>query len=238
MSHIHFVANDPARERLLQLGERTDAIHVIGSPDVDVMNSPDLPRIEDVRQRYGFDFQDYGILLFHPVTSELPDLRRQIRVIVDEVIQSGMNYVVIYPNNDHGTDTILEEYERLRGLPQIRIYPSMRFEYFLTLLRHARFVLGNSSAGIREAPHYGVPALNLGTRQNNRVRCATVMDVPVIEPALLAEAMAGVNLIPRQSAALFGHGDSAQRFHEIVAGEGFWQRDTQKFFVDRTVTCG
>jgi UDP-N-acetylglucosamine 2-epimerase (hydrolysing) len=234
LSNLHFVANDEARERLLQLGERADAIQVIGSPDVDVMNSANLPTIDAVRERYGFDFQDYGILLFHPVTSELSDLRRQIGVVVDEVLESGRNYVVIYPNNDHGTDTILEAYQRLRDVPGIRIYPSMRFEYFLTLLRHARIILGNSSAGIREAPHYGVPAVNLGTRQNNRVRSDMVLDVPITAPAVKAAIDQALNM-PRSPQALFGHGNSAERFHDIVGAEAFWARDKQKYFVDRAM---
>lgn len=237
LAHMHFVANDTAQERLLQLGERADSIHVIGSPDVDVMNSGNLPSLDDVRQRYDLSFADYAILIFHPVTSEVADLRRQIGIVVDQVIASDRNYVVIYPNNDHGTDAILEEYERLRGRSSVRIYPSMRFEYFLTLLKNARFILGNSSAGIREAPHYGVPAFNLGSRQNNRVRCETVVNLP-IEPEAIAAAIAGVDSLPRRTQSLFGHGNSAERFHTIVRQEDFWASDRQKFFVDRAVTCG
>lgn len=237
LAHMHFVANDTAQERLLQLGERADSIHVIGSPDVDVMNSGNLPSLDDVRQRYDLSFADYAILIFHPVTSEVADLRRQIGIVVDQVIASGRNYVVIYPNNDHGTDAILEEYERLRGRSSVRIYPSMRFEHFLTLLKNARFILGNSSAGIREAPHYGVPAFNLGSRQNNRVRCETVVNLP-IEPEAIAAAIAGVDSLPRRTQSLFGHGNSAERFHTIVRQEDFWASDRQKFFVDRAVTCG
>lgn len=234
LSHIHFVANDTAKTRLTQLGEREESIHVIGSPDIDVMNSDSLPTIAEVRRRYDFDFGDYAILMFHPVTSELGDLRRQIRIIVDQVIASEMNYVVIYPNNDHGTDYILEEYERLKNLSRVRIYPSMRFEYFLTLLKHASFMMGNSSAGVREAPHFGIPTLNLGSRQNNRVKCDSVVDV-AIESETIARAIKCAREIPRSPRALFGHGDSAERFHTIVSNPVFWQGETQKYFVDRVM---
>jgi UDP-N-acetylglucosamine 2-epimerase (hydrolysing) len=236
LANIHFVANETAGERLLQLGERTDAIHVIGSPDVDVMNSKSLPSLDDVRRRYDFPFTEYAILIFHPVTSEAEDLRRQIAIVVDQVIASGRDYIVIYPNNDHGTDTILDEYKRLRDRSNMRIYPSMRFEYFLTLLKNAHFILGNSSAGIREAPHYGVPALNLGSRQNNRVRCETVVDLP-IEPEAIAKAIAGAEDLPRRFQSLFGQGNSAERFQAIISQDGFWARDRQNFFVDRALTC-
>src|ERR1035441_673221 len=98
LSHIHFVANDLAKVRLSQLGEREDVIYVIVSPDIDVMNSDALPPLQSVQTHYGFDFSAYGILMFHPVTSDLGNLRRHIGTVVDQVIASGLNFIVIYPN--------------------------------------------------------------------------------------------------------------------------------------------
>src|SRR5688572_28203916 len=71
MSHLHFVSNAEARRRLVQLGEDPDTVFVIGSPDVDVMTSPDLPSLEDVKRHYEIAFSNYGILAFHPVTTSL-----------------------------------------------------------------------------------------------------------------------------------------------------------------------
>lgn len=232
LSHIHFVANDIAKKRLIQLGEATDTIHLIGSPDIDVMNSSSLPIIKEVKNYYNFDFCNYSILLFHPVTTELSYLREHIRILVDAVIASGLNYIVIYPNNDPGTEIILEEYIRLHNNPKIKIYPSMRFEYFLITLKNADFIIGNSSAGIREAPHFGIPAINLGTRQKNRVKCDLVLDVDIkskdIENALLQS-----RVMPRYSRAIFGNGNSAEFFYDILKNPSFWNRSTQKYFVDQ-----
>lgn len=232
LSHAHFVANAEARTRLIQLGEQQDSVFEIGSPDIDVMNSDALPTLAEIKQRYEMGFDHYGILIFHPVTSELDDLRRQIQVVVDRLIASERNYVVIYPNNDHGTDIILEDYRRLKGNPHFRIYPSMRFEFFLSLLKNADFIIGNSSAGVREAPHFGVPTINLGSRQNARVRCATVLDIP-IEGAAIDQALRTAERMPRQAESLFGEGNSAARFHKIIAEVEFWQLPAQKYFVNR-----
>jgi len=234
LSHVHFVANEQARARLMQLGEHDESIHVIGSPDIDVMCSPELPSLEEVRRRYEIGFSDYAVLMFHPVTSELDTLGEQVRVLVDEVVRSARNYVAIYPNNDHGTDIILREYERLGMLPNFRVFPSMRFEYFLSLLRNADFMIGNSSAGVREAPHFGVPALNLGSRQNNRVKCPTVLDVPMERDAIAA-AIARASALPRTPHSMFGDGGSASRFLSILRNANFWKTRTQKYFVDRIV---
>lgn len=232
LSHIHFVANEEAKARLVQLGEVSNTVHVIGSPDVDVMNSNALPSIEEVKNYYGFDFTEYSVLMFHPVTTEQDDLQRQISTVVDQVIKSGLNYVVIYPNNDLGTDIILGEYRKLAGLRTMRIYPSMRFEYFLTLLKNARFLIGNSSAGVREAPHFGVPAINLGTRQHNRVQCNSVLNVEIKADQIL-RAIEDVEAKPRQMHTLFGNGGSDEHFYRILKSREFWNIKTQKTFVDR-----
>ena len=62
---------------------------------------------------------------------------------------------MVYPNNDNGSKIILKELQRVRGQENFRLFPSLRFEYFLTLLKNAEFIIGNSSAGVREAPYYG-----------------------------------------------------------------------------------
>lgn len=238
LSHLHFVSNQTALKRLLQLGEAAASIRIIGSPDVDVMNSRDLPDLHEVRRYYGIDFPEYAILLFHPVTTDIKDLRRQVRELVDEVLASGKDFVVLYPNNDLGTNSILEEYERFRGVPRIALFPSMRFEYFLTLMKNARYIMGNSSAGIREAPHFGVPTINLGSRQKNRVVTASVLNV-LPTAAEIRLAMKKALELPRVAIELFGNGTSAAAFHEALLNPTTWSTATQKYFVDRSpCTCG
>lgn len=231
LSHVHFVANDLAKKRIIQLGEIPDSIHIIGSPDVDVMNSDSLPSIAEVRSRYGLCYDKYSILMFHPVTTEVKELHNQIKTVVDEVIASEKNYIVIYPNNDHGSNIILREYARLENLENIKIFPSMRFEYFLTLLKNADYIIGNSSAGVREAPHFGVPAINLGTRQQNRVKCSLVIDT-AFNSIQIKEAIARSDQLIRTPQALFGNGNSANQFCEILDSSKFWNIDKQKHFVD------
>jgi UDP-N-acetylglucosamine 2-epimerase (hydrolysing) len=233
MSHIHFVSNEDAKTRLLQLGESKDSIHIIGSPDVDVMNSKSLPDLAEVKRYYNIQFSPYAILLFHPVTTEFRDMRRQVSVLVDEVLASGQNFVVLYPNNDHGTEIILEEYERLRNQPRIAMYPSMRFEYFLSLLKHSQYILGNSSSSIREAPHFGVPTIKLGSRQNNRVSTESVLNAEVTAEAI-RDALVKVRDVPRVPKELFGSGNSAEGFHQALLNPATWSAGTQKCFIDRS----
>jgi UDP-N-acetylglucosamine 2-epimerase (hydrolysing) len=234
LSHVHFVANNSAKTRIIQLGEVSEHIHVIGSPDIDIMNSGQLPSLEEVKKRYSFKYDSYAILMFHPVTTELEQLESQIKIVIDEVIKSEKNYVVIYPNNDHGTDVILREFSRLEKRRNFSIYPSMRFEYFLTLLKNASFIIGNSSAGVREAPHYGVPAINLGSRQNNRVVSDLILNVDFVacDISKAIQVCTHIEKIPHE---IFGSGNSANLFHQVMKDIAVWGNSTQKTFVDRDV---
>lgn len=231
LSHFHFVANEKAGLRLAQLGEEGSTIFVVGSPDIDIMLSSSLPGVSDVRDRYDIPFEKYSIMIFHPVTTELESLERQAEELVSAVIESRDNYVVIYPNSDHGSSIIFRQYERLRGIDRIKIYPSLRFEYFLSLLKNAQYIIGNSSAGVREAPYYGVPTINVGTRQHKRVDGPTIINCHS-DRNDIAEAIDRVAEVRREPSRLFGVEGSAERFIEAIKPETIWKRSSQKTFVD------
>jgi len=230
LSHIHFVSNNEARNRLIQMGEVPDSIFVIGSPDIDVMLSDQLPKISAVREKYDIPFQDYGIFIYHPVTTEVNELTAHIHEVVDALIESKMKYVIIYPNNDIGADIILHELKRLEGMPDFRMIPSMRFEHFLSLLKNAKVIMGNSSAGIREAPVYGVPTINIGTRQLNRFEYESIINVDYNRSSIL-EALKN---LPRSvtPSLHFGKGESAKLFFKELNNESLWKTSRQKQFVD------
>ena len=233
MSHIHFVANELASRRLLQLGERPETIHVIGSPDIDLMLAPHLPAIDEVKRYYDIRFVEYGVAIFHPVTTDLDDTSLSAKAIVDAMIEGGREYVVIYPNNDEGCERIFAEYDRLEGNPRFKLIPSMRVEYFLVLLRNARFLLGNSSAGIRECPVFGVPAINVSSRQMGRATAECVLNVPGTGAAVRAAVDAmWESRISFQPDMHFGAGNSAALFMATLAKEEFWAVSTQKLFND------
>jgi len=234
LSHIHFVANNQAKKRLIQMGESKNSIFVIGSPDIDVMNSKSLPSINEVKKRYEIKFKNYAILLFHPVTTELNSLKDQISQLVSGVIQSNRNYIVIYPNNDNGSQLILNEYERLRNKKNFKIFPSIRFEYFLTLLQNVDFVIGNSSAGIREAGVYGRPVINIGTRQKNRTRNKNIINLSKCSVKSILKAIDEARKKKIQPKHEFGHGNSSKKFFEIIIKDNTWKIPLQKQFIDLT----
>jgi len=231
MSHIHLVSNDNAKKRLLQLGEHKDNIFIIGSPDLDMMTSNELPSINEVRDRYNINFDEYAVFMYHPVTTEVDDLSKNIRETIDALIESNINYIVIYPNNDLGSEIILKEFERLGQSVNFKVFPSVRFECFLTLLKNSKFMVGNSSAGVREVPFYGKPTINLGSRQNKRSDACSIINVSEVKEDIL-KALELAKTSTFEPIQEFGKGNSDELFFEIICSKRTWDISKQKIFID------
>lgn len=235
-SHFHFVANDEAKKRVLQLGEPDDNIFVIGSPDIDIMHSSELPLLEEVKEHYQIPFDSYSILMYHPVTTETDRLAQNVKHVVDAVLESDRNFVVIYPNNDEGSSIILDAYTRFEKKENIRIFPSIKFESFLTLLRHCACILGNSSAGVREAGVYKCTAIDLGNRQQGRYtpgKHKNLMHSTESKIDILEALDAASRLLNTEDDTMhFGTGDSSTRFMKVISKPSFWSITIQKQFID------
>ena len=231
LSHVHYVSNVEAKNRLMQMGELPEAIAIIGSPDVDIMFSDQLPELEEVKSYYDINFEEYAICMFHPVTTEVDLLKDQIHALKDAMIESGKNYLIIYPNNDHGSSIILDAWKSIESHEQFRILPSLRFEYFLVALKYASFMIGNSSAGVREAPYYGIPSINIGSRQLNRVTSSAVVNVDSNKKEIL-EAIVNLPEERFEIENTFGTGNSATLFKESLESDSLWNLNHQKQFLD------
>lgn len=232
MSHVHFVSNESAKNRLMQMGELSESIFTIGSPDVDIMFSNNLPDLKTAKDYYEIPFDTYAVVMFHPVTTEAKEMQQYANDFVASLLEDTHNYVVIFPNNDLGSNTILQAYEKLKNNNRFRIFPSLRFEYFLTLLKKAQFIIGNSSAGIREAPYYGLPIINIGTRQQNRALNADIINVDY-EKSNIQNALSIIDTHKTQASQNdFGQGNSAQLFLQSLEKNDIWKLNHQKQFRD------
>lgn len=227
----HFVSSEAAARRVRALGEPEETIHVIGSPELDFHARPSGVTLDEVRQRYAIPFAEYGIVTFHPVTSEQDTIGRQAADLFGALADSGRAFVVIAPNNDPGSAEI---FDVLEGLPKnrFRLLPSMRFAHFSELMKNAACMVGNSSAGVREAPFLGLPSLDIGTRQSNRSDAPSVVACEAEDRAVILDFLR--NHWGRETAphAGFGQGTAAQRFVETLAQSRFWTLSLQKAFRD------
>lgn len=231
MSHIHFVSNTEAKKRVLQLGENSESIKIIGSPDIDLMKSSFLKPLKDVKKRYDINFRgSYAIAIFHPVTTDTENLRSHINIFVSALIKSKKKYIVILPNNDLGSSFIFEEYKRLKNNKRFKIFPSIRFEYFIVLLKNSNFIIGNSSCGIIEAPVFGIPTVNVGKRQNKRTKNKNIIHCEVIEEDELLLKIKKAENLKIAPVDLFGNGNSNEKFLKEINKSSVWKVNLQKEF--------
>ncbi|BAO74399.1 UDP-N-acetylglucosamine 2-epimerase [Winogradskyella sp. PG-2] len=231
LSHIHYTSNDEAKKRLMQMGELEQSIFTIGSPDVDIMFSDNLPDLNEVKRYYQIDYKTFGLAMFHPVTTEIDTIETKANQFVEALISSDENYVIIYPNNDLGSKHILKAYEKLQDNLRFKIFPSLRFEYFLTLLKNSKFIIGNSSAGVREAPYYSVSTINIGNRQLNRANSSKIINVPC-EKSQILEALNNLSKTSNAITETFGKGNSAKLFLDSLESSKVWSINHQKQFKD------
>lgn len=237
-SHIHFVANKDAYNRIIQLGENSKSIFEIGSPDIDALLSEDLPDLQSVKNHYGIPFENYAIFIFHPVTTEIDNLKFQIEIICDALVESEKNFILIKSNNDTGSEIIDEKLTELEDLQNFAYFPSIKFESFITLLKNSEFIIGNSSAGVREAQYFNLPSINIGTRQKNRSNSRNIKNIDV-DKKLILEAIQWANDYAKNVPDLihtkeFGDGQSANLFMKQLLKNDFWNIPIDKTFQDLT----
>lgn len=227
----HFVSSEAAARRVMALGEAPESIHIIGSPELDFHARPSGVTLDQVQARYDIPFDDYGIAVFHPVTSEQDTIGAQAAGLFGALEASGRNFVVIAPNNDPGSAEIFSVLDRLPRA-RFRVLPSMRFAHFSELMKNAACMVGNSSAGVREAPFLGLPSLDVGSRQTNRAEAPSVVACEAGDRVAILEFLQSQWGRPADQHEGFGTGSAAERFVEVLSRPSFWDLSLQKAFRD------
>lgn len=177
-AHIHFAATEKSRQRIIKLGENPSYTFNVGSPSIDTINSLDYYPKEKIFKMYGLDpNKKLIILLQHPVTTEIDQVFSQISQSIAAIRDVDRRFksqsIAIYSNNDAGGRLIVKKLKS----SGIKVFPHIVFENFLRLMKVAGVLVGNSSAGIHEAPSFGLPVVNIGSRQQFRERGINVIDV-------------------------------------------------------------
>jgi len=178
LAHIHFVATEESAKRISSMGENPSRIFVVGAPGLDDIFD-DLLSPQEIAAKYNLDLSKPVILLVqHPVVTEVDDAPRQIRETLEAIVELKYQTIVIYPNVDAGGRrmiSVIKEYEK--KYPFIKAYKNLPRRDFLSIMKIASVMVGNSSSGIIEAPSFKIPVVNIGTRQKHRQRANNVIDV-------------------------------------------------------------
>lgn len=234
LSNFHFVANDISKKRLIQMGEKEKNIFVVGSPDIDIMLFDKLDTLKNVKSRYNIMYKNYAICIYHPVTTNLDETRNDIKVLMKALSNSNENYIIIYPNNDMGSEYIIEEYKEYENNLNFTFFKSLKFEDFIVLLKNCKFVIGNSSVGIRECGVVSIPSINLGSRQNLRINNNeqfNIQSLATFNEKDILNSISKVNNYRIQD-TYFGKGNSGELIEKILQRKEIWKEKVQKNFID------
>lgn len=177
-AHIHFPATRKSAERIIKMGEDEWRVHIVGSPALDTILSEALLSSEVLTERFGLDLSQPLILLIqHPVTTQVDKAPKQMRETLEAIVELNHPTVLIYPNSDAGGRRMIEVIKEYEGHPFIKTFKSLPRKEYLSLAKIASVMVGNSSSGIIDAPSFGLPAVNIGIRQEGRERGNNVIDV-------------------------------------------------------------
>jgi len=177
-SDFHFVANSEALNQVLSLGAKNENSFIVGAPDLDIIRKKEYTPIDELRKKYHIDSGKPLILVsYHPVTNEEQKNAENMNILCESLLELETPCIITYPNADAGGRqmiNVLEEYKRNKNFS---IYTHIPYADYLGLMSIANAICGNSSAGIIESPSFQLPAVNIGSRQNERIRAKNVIDV-------------------------------------------------------------
>ena len=189
LAHVHFTTNEQATNRILAMGEEPWRVHTVGFPAIDLISEGRYAQTDEVVARLGLDLAR-PIVLFtqHSVTTEFEQAAAQVRPSVEALkglAGEGVQVVATYPNNDVGGRMIVAGLESLAAaaVADVQVHRSLGRHLYhgvLALAREPRMrvaCVGNSSSGIKETPAFGCPTVNIGSRQEGRLRGSNVLDV-------------------------------------------------------------
>jgi UDP-hydrolysing UDP-N-acetyl-D-glucosamine 2-epimerase len=182
-SHLHYVANEVYGARVCQMGEEKWRVCICGEPGLDNLHRQSVMSVTELAADIGVDTsKPTALVTYHPVTLERDDLDWQISELMtaldDASSRYDLQYVITYPNADVGYDRIIEAWDRfIDGRADRILIKSLGQSRYLSALNSMSMMIGNSSSGLVEAPSFNMPVVNIGTRQQGRMRGKNVIDV-------------------------------------------------------------
>jgi len=225
LAHLHFVTNQESYDRVIRLGEQSFRVYNTGNPGLDrLIQVPNLSAAE-LSARLGFEITEgepFILVIQHVISTEIEQAYNQMEATLNAVRELGIKTVLSYPNSDAGGQQLIKAIQKFDGLPFFYTAKNIPRLEFVNLMRKAGCMLGNSSAGILEAPLLKLPVINVGNRQKGRLHAENVQFVPhevdsikaAVKRALFDKAYRAQ--VGRCSNP-YGYGHSSQRIADILA---------------------
>lgn len=238
LAHIHFVTNALAHDRILRMGEDPKYVFTVGCPELEGLDEEDQDISSDNVNALGVGSpidirQPFTIIMHHPVTTEASQNREHTTALLKAVNDSGVQALWFWPNVDAGTDDVAKAIRVFREheqIPRIHFAKYVSPQMFIALLKRSAAIIGNSSAGIKEASFLGLPTVNVGSRQNGRLRGPNVVDVDYDVAALKKAIIQQSGHGPFPHSDIYAKPDCSKKIAEVLATVPLY---VQKQFRDR-----
>ena len=225
LAHLHLVTNWESKERILRLGEQPFRIFNVGNPGLDRLLEVPVIDAEELSRRLGFaitEGEPLIMLIQHVISTEIDHAYEQMQTTLEAVKELGIKTVLSYPNSDAGGQQMIQAIREYEPLPFLHTAKNIPRLEFVNLMRRASCLLGNSSAGILEAPLLKLPVINVGNRQRGRLHAENVEFVAhdkdqIIQAIRRAVFDQGYRKVVAGCSNPYGDGQSSARIAEILA---------------------
>ena len=208
-SHYHFAANEDAKNRLIKMGEFPDKVFKVGCPSIDAILN--VENDDKILEKYSLK-NNFFIMLQHPVTTEIDSSESQIRISLDALVESNVDALIILPNNDAGFSKIINSIKN----SNLKHVETLSLKDYVNLLKRSRGLIGNSSSGIHETATFNVPTINIGSRQQGRLRSNNVIDVNHNKEEIIQAINKCLMIKNKVYHKIYGEGDSADKIVDLL----------------------
>jgi len=234
LAHLHLTSAEEHTRRIVAMGEEAWRVHTVGAPGLDRFRGMMLLSRAELARQLGLPSEGRWLLVtFHPVTLEYERTGEHVDELLAALDKVDAALAITYPNADTGGRLIIDRLEEFAARrPRARLVPSLGEQAYVSLLRHADAMVGNSSSGLIEAPSFGLPVVNIGSRQRGRLRGPNVIDVGEHRDEILAAIARALapGLKERLAAAPnpYGDGQAAPRILRVLRETPLDRRLIQK----------
>lgn len=237
MSHLHFVAAEDYRRRVIQLGEQPESVFNVGSFGLDHLPGLDISKREELEEEIGVSLDSEVFLItFHPVTLSRNSFEQVNQFC--HALEKFPNATMVITGTNADTDGLqvrkkLQEFAASRS-GQTLVVESLGQRRYLSLMHHASAVIGNSSSGLLEAPAVGVPTVNVGNRQKGRLTAPSVISCGETTEEIVAAITKAISSGHRELSAMkstpYGKPGAARRMLDVLKKADLSGLVTKRFY--------
>jgi UDP-hydrolysing UDP-N-acetyl-D-glucosamine 2-epimerase len=228
LAHIHFPANQLSAERIIKMGEKPENVHAVGCPRIDIvadclrngqLDADIFNEYKGVGEIFNLN-EPFLLASQHPVTTEYGQGRKQIRETLYALDVLRMHTIMLWPNVDAGSEDIVKEIRTFREhkkTAHLHLFKNLPIEVYVKLMDKCKCMIGNSSSAIREGSFIGVPAVNVGTRQNGRQRGKNVIDVDYKGEEIIEAVKKQIKNAKYESEHIYGDGSAGKKIADVLS---------------------